>query len=232
MFRSARDEDYRSIAAEARQLNERRKSGRDEKFEIAGVADEVNRLKKRLDDVIAIDFFGASSRGDALKSLSQLQRIVSEDAVLPSRNPLDFKGKTWVTRRDIFVDRMASSWLIKRFIDPKARFKFVTVKTHKARKGELSFDMFGGEFTHEGDRCTFEVLVQRAGLKDSGLTAISQIVHDIDLKDSKFGRAETAGIDRVLQGIAMANRDDKSRLERSGPVFDDLYQFFSKKKRR
>ena len=129
-----------------------------------------------------------------------------------------------MTRRDVYVDRMASAWLIKRFIDSEARFKFVSARNYKPRSRELRFDMFGGEFTHEGDHCTFEVLIRRAGLKDSALGAISQIVYDIDLKDAKFGRSESAGIDCVLQGISMAHRDDRARLERSAPVLDDLYR--------
>jgi hypothetical protein len=91
--------------------------------------------------------------------------------------------------------------------------------------------MFGGEFTHEGDLCTFEVLVQRLGLKEPGLTALGQIVHDIDLKDAKFGRSETAGVSRILQAIAQAHRDDRTRLERSNTIFDDLYALFNKRKR-
>ena len=100
------------------------------------------------------------------------------------------------------------------------------------KRGEIRFDMFGGEFTHEGDRCTFEVLAERAGLDDPGLAPIGQIVHEIDLKDSKFERPETAGIERVLQGIALAVADDKARLERSAPIFDSLYRLLSKKRRR
>jgi hypothetical protein len=125
---------------------------------------------------------------------------------------------------------MASAWLIRRFIDPEARFKFVPAKGYKPESGELRFDMFEAEFTHEGDRCTFEVLIDRLGLADPALRPIAEIVHDIDLKDAKFGRQETAGIDRLVAGIAMGHKDDESRLSRASAIFDDLYEYFRRKR--
>src|SRR5690349_16330899 len=102
-------------------------------------------------------------------------------------------GRTWVTREGIKVDRIASAWLIRRFIDPKARFKFVPARGYKPEPGELRFDMFGGEYTHEGERCSFETLLARFGLKEAALRHIGEIVHDVDCKDEKFGRAEADG---------------------------------------
>jgi hypothetical protein len=127
---------------------------------------------------------------------------------------------------------MASAWLIRRFIDPDATFKFVPGKAYAPEPGELRFDMFEAEFTHEGDRCTFEVLLHRAGLSEPALARIAEIIHDIDLKDHKFGRPETAGIDSLILGIAMAHDTDELRLERSAAVFDDLHEFFRKKRER
>jgi hypothetical protein len=133
------------------------------------------------------------------------------------------RGKTWVTRRDVYIDRIASAWLIRRFIDPKARFKFTAAKAYKPRAGEVRFDMFEAEYTHEGDRCTFETLLQRAGLRDRALKAIGEIVHDIDCKDAKFGRDEAAGIAALVRGLARAYSDDATRLERGAAAFDELY---------
>src|SRR6185436_17936422 len=130
------------------------------------------------------------------------------------------------TRSGIFVDRIASAWLIRRFIDRDARFKFVDAKRRPA-KGELRFDMFAGEFTHVGDRCTFETLLDRFALTDPALHAIAEVVHEIDLKDEKFGRDDAAGIERVLSSIAAANADDDARLTRGSQLFDDLYALFS-----
>jgi hypothetical protein len=133
----------------------------------------------------------------------------------------------WVTRRNVHVDRIASAWLIQRFIDPQAAFKFVPAKGYHPAPGELRFDMFEGEFTHEGDRCTFEVLLQRSGLDEPGLTAISEIVHDIDLKDGKFARPEAGGIAALIDGLAQADMSDAERVEQGGRLFNNLYALFS-----
>jgi hypothetical protein len=120
---------------------------------------------------------------------------------------------------------MASAWLIQRFIDTDARFRFVPGDNYRPARGkrELRFDMFDGEFTHEGDRCTFETLVARFALDDPALGAIAEIVHDIDLKDGKFERIEAPGIERILAGIAGAYADDATRVERARQIFNELY---------
>jgi len=140
------------------------------------------------------------------------------------------RGRTWVTRRGVFVDRIASAWLIKRFIDQAARFKFVAPEGYSPRRSELRFDMFEAEFTHEGDLCTFEVLLARLGLEEPALRPIAEIVHDVDLKEGKFGRPEAVGIDHLIAGIAMAYRDDGERLARGAAVFDALYEYLRRKR--
>jgi hypothetical protein len=130
----------------------------------------------------------------------------------------------------VFVDRIASAWLIRRFIDPAARFKFVPGKGYAPRAGELRFDMFEAEFTHEGDNCTFEVLLAKAGLNDPALTAIGEIVHDIDLKDTKFAREETGGIAHLVSGLCLTSKDDAQRIERGAAMLDDLYEYFRKRR--
>ena len=140
------------------------------------------------------------------------------DAVTP--------GRTWVTRRGVFVDRIASAWLIKRRIDPDARFKFVPPRGYVPRPRELRFDMPGAEYSHVGEDCTFQTLLRRFAIRDSGLRAIGEVVHDIDCKDEKFGRPETTGIATLLRGIAQAAPDDTARLERGFQVFDDLLAYY------
>jgi hypothetical protein len=135
-------------------------------------------------------------------------------------------GRTWVTRQDVHVDRMSSAWLIRRFIDPEARFKFVTGSGYRPEAGELRFDMFEAEYTHEGELCTFQVLLRRFGLDDPGLAAIGEIVRDIDCKDAKYGRSETAGVSAMVAGIATGSADDTERLARAGPLFDGLLDHF------
>ena len=133
-------------------------------------------------------------------------------------------GSTWVTRQGVFVDRIASAWLIRRFIDPRADFRFVPARGYQPRPGELRFDMYQGEYTHVGDRCTFETLLREFNLDDDALEAIGEIVHDIDCKDDKFSRAEAAGVHAVLQGITNATSDDAERVDRGTLVFDGLYE--------
>ena len=137
-------------------------------------------------------------------------------------------GATWVTRKGVFIDRIASAWLIRRFVDPAAEFKFVAARGYKPKPGELRFDMYSGEFTHEGDRCTFETLIGHFDLRDRALRHIAEIVHDIDCKDEKFGRSEAAGVRAVVEGIAGATDDDAARITRGTPVFDGLYEQFSR----
>jgi hypothetical protein len=136
-------------------------------------------------------------------------------------------GRTWVTRVGVKVDRMASAWLIRRFIDPEARFKFVAPRDYQALPGELRFDMFEAEYTHVGACCTFEVLVDAFDLgADAALRAIGEIVHDIDCKDDRYGRPETPGVAAMIEASAGVH-DDAARLERGAVLFGDLYRTFS-----
>lgn len=228
-FERVRNEDYERIAAEAAALATRLDEESSDAA-AAEVAAQVIRLRRHLLETRAIDFFGARARDAADRSLAALEARLQEgsDMSEPTSAPQTagadaLRGKVWVTREAVQIDRIASAWLIRRFIDPGARFKFVPGRAYLPRTGEVRFDMFEGEYTHEGDRCTFEVLLQRAGLHDPALTAIGEIIHDIDLKDGKYGREETAGIRIVMAGIAAGQRDDEERLARGGAVLDDLY---------
>jgi hypothetical protein len=191
----------------------------------------VAKLRRRLTEVAALDFFGATGRQAAEGLVSALEaRSRPASAARTSAKPQTFHGRTWVTRAGIHVDRMASAWLIRRFIDAKARFKFVRERGYRPGRGEVRFDMYDAEFTHEGDQCTFEVLCARLALRDPALQPIAEIVHDIDLRDEKFARPEVAGIERLIAGIAVAHREDDARLARGGAVFDDLYECFRRKR--
>ena len=145
-------------------------------------------------------------------------------------NP-ELRGRTWVTRPGVKIDRMASAWFIRRFVDPKARFRFAGENAPRA-DGEVRFDMVGGDFTHEEDRCTLETLVRRVGLPDKGVKAIAEIVHDLDLKDAKFDRPETAGVRMMLDGLMARTDSDDERIERALPLFDDLHEALGKKRGR
>jgi hypothetical protein len=229
-FVGARNEDYERIATEARVLAERLDDEPSDAV-AADVAAQAVRMRRQLLETRAIDFFAADRREAADRAVANLDARLQEGAVMSNQTPLPqapgadaLRGKVWVTREAVQVDRIASAWLVRRFIDPGARFKFVPGRAYLPRAGEVRFDMFEGEYTHEGDRCTFEVLLQRAGLHDAALAAIGEIIHDIDLKDGKYGREETAGIRIVMAGIATGKRDDEERLARGGAVLDDLYE--------
>ena len=233
LFNAAREADYAALAREARRLQGTVSRTRKRSAGKGADANALVRLRKRLAEVVALDFFGAPGR-DAVEGLiaaieAALRPACGADQARAGA-PGDFKGRTWVTRTGVQIDRIASAWLIQRFIDPKARFKFVPGQQYEPTAGELRFDMFEAEFTHDGELCTFEVLVARFGLKEGALRAIAEIVHDIDLKDSKFGRPEAAGIDHVIAGIAMRHKDDEPRLRDGGAVFASLYEYFRRKR--
>ncbi|MEP9375035.1 chromate resistance protein ChrB domain-containing protein [Mesorhizobium sp. KR1-2] len=235
LFDAARDEDFEKIAKETRTLLAR--VGNSAPLEEGADARALaSRLRKRLTDIAAIDFFGATARLSAESLVAELERRLTEDTDMTKDLPEaplplagDLKGRIWVTRKGVHVDRIACSWLIRRFIDPDAAIRFVPGKGYAPEAGELRFDMFEGEFTHEGDRCSFEVLLNRAHINDPALQAIAEIVHDIDLKDTKFGREETSGIASLIAGICVANPEDEQRIAQGAPVFDNLYQYFRAK---
>jgi hypothetical protein len=198
LFTTARDQDYEALAREAGTLAVALAQDGNT-ISHAEARAQLARLKAKLAQVVAIDFFGANGREAVDGLLSGLEAKLTEETVAETPRTgatretgglADLKERTWVTRQGVHVDRIACAWLIRRFIDRNARFKFVSGKDYVPSPGELRFDMFEAEFTHEGDRCSFEVLLGRAGLTDPALEAIAEIVHDIDLKDSKFGREE------------------------------------------
>ncbi len=217
VFRADREADYKEVENRARQLAEDRDMPDDT---------ELARLRKRMSEITGIDYFAASGRAAAEQAIRAAEARQAPSAQAPGARPEAPKGVTWVTRQGVYVDRIASGWLIRRFIDPKARFKFVPAKGYRPAAGERRFDMFQGEYTHEGDRCTFEVLLDRFGLADPALRAIGEIVHDIDCKDDKFGRAEAPGIAAILNGIVLERGGDEARLEQGAVVFEGLLAQF------
>jgi hypothetical protein len=235
LFDRVRDADYAEVAKEAQGIAKtlRRRASRDVATALRG---QVARLRKRLAEIAAIDFFGAIGREAAEGLLKDLEAQLDKDEPVKSDTKSEphlekLRNRTWVTREGVYADRIASAWLIRRFIDPEAHFKFVSGKGYRLQEGELRFDMFEAEFTHEGDKCTFEVLLERGDLKDAALRAIAEIIHDIDLKDDKFGRTEVAGIRTLIDGIRASTKDDAARIARGSEVFNDLYEFFRKKRR-
>lgn len=234
LFNKQREKDYSLIEKNMEELERKTSSVRkgtgipDHKK----LLDPLNKLLKEFEDVRKIDFF-LSKTGIALKKkievlqkemqgLSKPGEIQTHEII--SRNIEDYQGKIWVTRKRPFVDRMASAWLIKKFIDNKAVFRFAD----EYDIGELDsdfvpFDVSGGTFTHIGDMCTFEVLIKSFGLKDKPLKKIAEMVHELDIKDEKYKNPEVKGIEDILKGIRKTIKDDAEILKQGITVFEMLY---------
>lgn len=205
-FRQLRAADYDALLADAPGLDD------------AKLADRLAALKK-------IDFFDHPARAQVESLLLHRQGQHRESAA----TSLPLPASTWVTRQGIKVDRIASAWLIRRFLDPQARFQFVDTAAYQHSAGQLRFDMFEGEFTHEGDLCTFEVLIARHNLlaENPGLQPIAEMVHDIDLKDDRYQRPETSGLSRMLDGLCARVPDDETRLAHGTQIFEAMYQSYA-----
>ncbi len=232
LFRRARNEEYAELAEEARGWLERRKGLPQIKGpqEAAVLADELKAFEKRLAELEEIDYFHAAGRREAEAILKRCRMnlggllgrkeggIGDESTLLKAKS---FRGKAWVTRPRPHVDRLATAWMIRRFIDPKARFAFA--REPDMIKGGIPFDYLGAEFGHQGEDCTFETFLKRFGLKDRALHAVAEIVHDADLKDAKFGREEAKGLDAVIKGFSAMIADDHTLLARGHLIFDAIY---------
>ena len=212
-FNDARDSDFALLIKDARALLKR-------KNRVA-----APDLARRAAEIENIDFFGAPNGQILGGLLEQISGTPSEPT--PSRR--DLRGKIWVTRAGVHIDRIASAWLIRRFIDPGAKFRFVNGRSHSPARNEIRFDMFDAEFTHEGNRCTFEVLLDATRSHDGALRAIADVVHDVDLKEERHRRPETDGVAALIDGIALAHRDDMARIDRAAAALDDLYAWFQRK---
>ena len=211
LSRTARDEDYQKIAAEAEQTGK------------TGLRERVERLRRRLAEVSRIDFFQAPGRTAAEAALARLETALGHGESgreMPYADLERYRGRLWVTRPRPHVDRLACAWLIRRFVDPQAEIRYADT----AEAGEVSFDMRNAELGHRGNRCTFETMVAAFGLEeDPALAALAEVVHDIDLRDGVSARPEIPGVDATLRGWSAAGWPD-GELERHGiALFEGLY---------
>ena len=217
-FQRAREADYRELKGDADRLLPalRRKSSRE------SGARAVRALRERFAHIERIDFHHAAARSAAAATLAALERAMAPASVTSARpkalRAADFRRRRWVTRPRPGVDRMASAWLIRRFIDPKAVFSFVS----KPAKSDVPFDMYSGEFGHHGGRCTFEVLCDRFGLSAPAVTTIGRMVHDLDLKEAKYGLPEAAAVGGIVEGLRAMHADDHTLLEQGIAMFEAL----------
>lgn len=227
LFDTARDADYDEIAQAARRLLDTGPAS----------GSDIAKLQKRLEEAGRLDFFGAHGRQEAEAALAELDRQryqhpdVSRSEPSAVSEALDLTGRTWVTRSGVHVDRIACAWLIRRFIDPDARFKFVDSRHYVPVEGEFRFDIVDAEFTHEGDRCSFETLLLRARLYDDpALVAVGEIIHDLDIGDGKFSRPETPGVGAMLSGVCASTDDDLQRIAMASDALNQFHAFFSNRK--
>jgi hypothetical protein len=194
----------------------------------------VRQLQDRLAHVVATDLFGASGREETQAALAELERRVAgpimdasgtsdRDHVLRSE---DYRGRVWLTRPRPGIDRSGSAWLIRRFIDPAARFAF----GEKLRPGSskvVPFDMYDVEFSHHGDRCTFEIMSERFGIADPAVIQLGRLVHDLDLKQTRYNVPEAKTLGRLIAGLRQAYSRDEDLLEYGIALFEGLYQAFA-----
>jgi hypothetical protein len=229
-FRAQSMREYDALATDARELQRVAKARSRGHVDADEARRRLARLRQRFDAIVRRDRYAAGGReivGALLEAcLPTHPEPAPRRSVARVATAAAYRGRTWVTRPRVRVDRMASAWLVRRFIDVDARFAFADDPTRV--RGAVSYDSFGGEFSHEGEACTFEVLVRRFGLRLPGLDAIAQIVHDIDLKQEHPARAETAGIAISLDAIADAPLDDDARLAQSAILFDGLLARFAR----
>jgi len=241
-FRKARDEEFAAVAAEfdglTGAIREQLRGKHLSAGRLSAQETEIYKLHAELERIVVNDFFDAKGRAGAVAAYERCQKSIraaqgpatSVTDVLKERGTLDaakYQGRRWVTRRNMHIDRLASAWLIKQFIDKRPRFYFVA--EGETVEGALRFDMFGAEFTHQGEDCTFETMLKRFGLAESkGLREIAEIVHDIDLKDDKFHRLEAAGLSAIIDGLSKLLRDDRKLLQQTSILFDGLYELLGK----
>jgi hypothetical protein len=219
LFNAARDKEYAALSKTLRALIGRRK-----KRDAQVLGDEIHQIRQQFHQIREMDFFD-SPRAQSLEMLLRktegAQRNTSVFVKLSCRN---YRDKTWLTRPRPEIDRVGSAWLIRKFIDPKAKFAFATA----AKPGAISFDMLDAEFSHHGDDCTFETLLKRFAIRDKAVQKIGEMIHDADLDDEKFQRNECIGIDRVLKGWGKSDMSDDEILLHGFECFDGLYSFLQR----
>lgn len=229
-FRRSREEAYVELAREAEQVLRRLGTGQRQRKRTPSRR-VLQQLRERLGAIERVDFFGSAGRDRVIALVGQIEEHVTlrrRGAVgsAQSEASTSYQARVWVTRPRPGVDRMASAWLIRRFIDTDARFDFVADR-EAVPNGAVPFDMFGVEFTHRGDLCTFEMFCETFHLDEPALTRISAIVHDLDLKDARFGAAEAPAVGLIIDGLRLARGDDHELLAEGMTLFEALYRAFT-----
>jgi hypothetical protein len=228
-FQRARNADYRALKQDADTMKSASRAKRPDP--IANREEwrrGVRRLRERFNDIKRTDFFHAPAGRDAESSIRALERLAagSKESVAidgPALAPTAFRDRRWVTRPRPGVDRMASAWLIRRYIDAQAAFGFV----EQPADSDVPFDMYTGEFSHHGTLCTFETLAQRFSIADPAVARIGQIVHDLDMKERRYAQPEAPAVERMVEGFQELYPDDQTLLQHGMGMFEALARSFS-----
>jgi len=228
LFHEPRDHDYRQLAARYRKVLKKL----EQKSSAKSTQEELARLAKDHQRIRDVDFFGATGGAEVrrLEEVVAMRTRRPEPVRREDRPTLDLtklKGRPWVTRPRPHIDRIASAWLIKRFIDPDAQFVFAPPAEFPP--DAIPFDAPGVELSHQGEDCTFETLLKRARLRDRRLIRLAEVVHEADLRDGKYPREEARGIDVAVRALLAASADDHQVLAQGMALFEGLYATTSRR---
>ena len=227
-FRSAREREYAALIAEVQ--GQTRTISKGPRSRSGAPAQRGPRVfRDRLERLRAIDYFVAPNADHAVAAVVALENAIIPSPTVVEARLLDvkaFRARTWVTRSRPGIDRIASAWFIRRHVDKAARFAFVTPSA-RPRKGQVPFDMYEVDFGHHGADCTFETLMRRFGVNDPATRRIAEIVHDLDLKESRFGRPECVAVSHLVDGLRRSFDHDRALLEQGMVMVEALYRSFT-----
>ncbi len=240
MFNAERESDYLKLEEKAREFDAMISEKDVSKDEIeTGLKRGIKRFMKQFSSIKEIDFFSSGRAEKTAILIESLSKRLDyrgkggeEMAITEFMDVKNFKNKTWVTRKNPYIDRIASWWLIKRFIDEKAQIRFVAPSdVRKREKNVIFFDIEGGDFTHKGKMVTFEVIAESFGIKNKGIEYIGKIVHSIDLKDDAYYLEDSKGVEEVIKGIIKISKNDQDVVEKGMIIFDSLYANYKQSRR-
>lgn len=233
LFQAQIDPEYLQIQADARSLlTPTDLSSSEDRTKELSVA--LRKLRKRCETLQGRDFFPS---GSAIKTLAVLEatseRLLTSDATLIPVTLLDrnlYQDRTWVTRAELYIDRLSSSWLISRFIDDNPRFRFLKAREKaQSTEREIPFDIAGENFSHQGDLITFEVMARDFGLLDPAVVKIAELVRFIDVQEQASLPDDAALLKNIVDGLIAISHSDHQLLTNALLVFDALYAAFSKR---
>lgn len=232
LFDRARQEDYAAIDERVARL-EASLGGMGSAQERLSTKEELDRLQGQYADVARIDYFESRPKVELAARLARLRQALLAGTLAPvdvAPTAIDaYRDRSWVTRPRPHVDRLACAWLIRRYVNPQAAIRYAA----NPEPDEVAFDMAGAdpdrraEFSHQGDLCTLEVMVRAFGLEETSLQVITEIVHEIDLRDGVYAHPETSGVDALLRGWQLAGLADEEMEARGLGLFDGLYAAFA-----